>query len=672
MLQPSTGEAIDKEYGTWLEKQKEQQLGDAGGLLAKMGGLDDMEEEGEDKHAAEEDSTDSPDRWANQHALLCAKLLSMGDTQSALVYMKRFPNMVRVHQPLADLAARIVDASTVELYRRTDCVRAPVKSCLRIKTGIATPCADTSSDVVDAWKLPRARHGSIADAHVQPNVVLTPLVTRPADVFFYEKFWLLDAAQRMPTVRQLSDLPRVLAPWLNVAFLRLHQFPALITRLTRLCRYGLTRGLGNEAEWIGVLRAWILPSVSFSAPSAALSNELWLFISTLPLSKRYALYCDWDAILTSGRPMLPLVLPDEADSNNASAGATTDSQSNAMSLDGALEDSDPGDGDATCDMNSAGSLFTPPYVEIEMRHHEIRRDVRSIMRRLSGDTVKLMGRRLCSLCHPSPTLSLKIILDQVCSYDNLVDSVVEAFRYLTPLDADVLFFVVLRILDDPARTKVKDDNVNAAHWLQCLSLFAASYIHRHENLRMDVILDYILKRTVNAVRVEGMPPVPELVILSDSILKLAAIDVMANSTEEQTLALQGGHYLSNEAFSMVSPWIVPQDASVEAILATSAANRLTKRMALWLTNLIVNRGQALAFVVALCVHAEMVIKAASLPLSNVLVIYDREIERVYQLFHLLRSNLKPEKYAKLIPGPHTLVSQYGLSWGLAILWGRPS
>ncbi|KAJ2821771.1 hypothetical protein GGI24_004124 [Coemansia furcata] len=82
ILQPSTGEAIDKEYEAWLEKQKEQQLGDAGGLLVKMGGLDNMEEEGEDKHAAEENSTDSPDCWANQHALLCAKLLSMGDTQT--------------------------------------------------------------------------------------------------------------------------------------------------------------------------------------------------------------------------------------------------------------------------------------------------------------------------------------------------------------------------------------------------------------------------------------------------------------------------------------------------------------------------------------------------------------------------------------------------------------
>ncbi|KAJ2817401.1 THO2 plays a role in transcriptional elongation, partial [Coemansia sp. 'formosensis'] len=388
--------------------------------------------------------------------------------------------------------------------------------------------------------------------------------------------------------------------------------------------------------------------------------------------KRYALYGDWDAILTRGRPMLPLVPPDETGSNKASTGTITDTRPNAMSLDGALEDSDPGDGDATCDKSSAGSLLTPPYVEIEMRHHEIRGNVRSIMRRLSGDTVKLMGRRLCRLCHPSPPLSLKIILDQVCSYSSLVDSVVEALRYLTPLDADVLFFVVLRILDDPARTKVKDDNVNAAHWLQCLSLFTASYIHRHENLRMDVILDYILKRMVNTVRVEGTPPVPELVILSDSILKLAAIEVMANATEEQTLALQGGHYLSNEAFSIVSPWIVPQDASVEAILATSATNRLTKRTALWLTNLVVNGDQVLGLVVALCVHAEMVVKATDLPLRNVLTIYDREIERIYQLFHLLQSNLKPEKYAKLIPGPHTLASQYGLSWGLAILWGRPS
>ncbi|KAJ2053972.1 THO2 plays a role in transcriptional elongation, partial [Coemansia sp. S2] len=669
MLQPSTSEAVDKEYDAWQARQKEKQLGDAGGLLAKMGDLDNMKEVGEDNAAAAEEATTDPaDRWANQHALLCAKLLAMGDTPSALVYMKRFPHMARIHQPLADLAVRIVDACTIDLYQRTDCVRAPVKPCLRLKTRIATPCADGGSDV-DAWKLPRARDDGIADAHSQPNFVLTPLVAKTTDVFFYEKFWLLDAAKRMPPVSQVSDLPRVLAPWLNVAFLRLHESPALVTRLMRLCRYGLTRGLGEEAQWIGALRAWILPSISFSTSSAALSNELWVLVSSLPLAKRHELYGDWDSILTSGKPMLPLVLPEKAGN---SASSVAGSASKAMSLDGALEGSDAGPSEAMCEVSPAGSSpFTPPYVEIEMLHHDVRRNVRSIMRRLSGDTVKLMGRQLCSLCHPSPTLSIKIILDQVCSYDNLVDSVVEAFRYLSPLDADVLFFVVLRILDDPTSTKLKDDGVNAAHWLQCLSLFIASFSHRHENQRLDVVLDYILKRTIRAVRTEGMP-VPELVVLSDTILKLAAIDAMANATDEQTMALQGGQHLCNEAFSMISPWILPQDATIETVFATNADNRLTKRMAMWLTNLIVNRGQALSFAVALSVHAEMVIKAASLPLSNVVAIYDREIERVYQLFHLMQSNLKPEKYAKLIPGPHTLFTKYGLSWGLAVLWGRPS
>ncbi|KAJ1670636.1 THO2 plays a role in transcriptional elongation, partial [Coemansia sp. RSA 25] len=247
MLSPSTGEAVDKEYEAWLAKQREQHLGvEGGGLLAKMGGLDDMEEEGEDKRSDEDTTANSANRWANQHALLCAKLLAMGDTPSAMVYMKRFPHMARVHQPLADLAARVIDASTVDLYRRTDCVRAPVKPCLRIKTGLAVSCSELNSDAADAWRLPRARRGSISDAHhAQANFVLTPLVTKPTDVFFYEKFWLLDAAQRMPTARHVSDVPRVLAPWLDVAFIRLHQFPALVTRLTRLCRYGLARGLGD-------------------------------------------------------------------------------------------------------------------------------------------------------------------------------------------------------------------------------------------------------------------------------------------------------------------------------------------------------------------------------------------------------------------------------------------
>ncbi|KAJ2547121.1 THO2 plays a role in transcriptional elongation, partial [Coemansia sp. RSA 1933] len=235
-----------------------------------------------------------------------------------------------------------------------------------------------------------------------------------------------------------------------------------------------------------------------------------------------------------------------------------------------------------------------------------------------------------------------------------------------------MFYVVLKILADPDNSKIKDDGINAAHWLQSISSFISAYSHRHENQGLSVVLDYVLKRTVSMVRSEDAPPVFELTIVSDTILRLASVDIMANAADDQILALQGGHYLRLEAFSMVSPWVLPQDATVDSVIAAGSENRLTRRLSGWLTAMFAASGIALSFSMAMCVHAEKVLSMSTLPLSNVLVIYDREIERVYQMFHLLSSNLKPEKYVKLIPGPHVLVERFGISWGLAILWGRPS
>ncbi|KAJ2535121.1 THO2 plays a role in transcriptional elongation, partial [Coemansia sp. RSA 1933] len=200
-----------------------------------------------------------------------------------------------------------------------------------------------------------------------------------------------------------------------------------------------------------------------------MSNELWMLISVLPLAKRFELYAYWESVLSSGKPDLPAV-PSESPAGRG-ADEKPSSLSMGLSLDDALDDVEM---DSDLDMLQTNGQISDtsscgPYVEIEALCHDVRRKVRSVMRRLSGDTVKLMGRQLCSLCHAAPAIALKVILDQVCSYDNLVDSVVEAFRYLTPLDSDVMFYVVLKILADPDNSKIKDDGINAAHWLQSIS-----------------------------------------------------------------------------------------------------------------------------------------------------------------------------------------------------------
>ncbi|KAJ2317358.1 THO2 plays a role in transcriptional elongation, partial [Coemansia sp. RSA 2704] len=658
MLTPVRNEDMDKEFSAWSTVLKEKHTMGGGSRLAEMGGLEELGDSGEPNKAAQAvAAVDGCGEWANQHALLCAKLLSIGDTENGLVYIQRFPSLARVHSQIADLVLRIVGVAVDDLYRNTNCVRAPVKPYLRLNTDAALPAV--SSPSANAWGLPQPQPHSASDAHAsRRNHVLSPPAAGSEDVFFYEEFWQLEAAKLLPRASSLASMPRELAPWLNVAFTRLHRLPALLTRLMRLCRYGLQHQTDEENTWLGVLRAWILPAYSFAAPSAGLSNELWLVVSMLPLAKRYALYRDWSDILTGNHPALP-------HTTAGNPGDSSRSMDMAMSLDDVLDDSSFDD--------AVGALHAQTsYVEIEALGLEVRRQVRSMMRRLSGDTVKLIGRQLCALCHPTPTLSLKIVLDQVCSYDNLVDSVVEAFRYLTPLDADVMFYVVLMTLDDPSSSRVKDDAVNAAHWLQSLSLFVAAFSHRHENPSLGYVLGYVLKQVVRMVHTEDAPPVFETTVLSDTILRLAAIDVMANATDDQVLALQGGYHLHLEAFSMVSPWVLPQDATLDAVLAASTSCRLTRRLAQWLTSIIAGKDQALPLAVAMCIHADKVLKLTSLPLSNVLVIYDREIERVYQLFNLLYTNLKPERYARVVPGPHVLASEYGLSWGLAILWGRPN
>lgn len=65
-------------------------------------------------------------------------------------------------------------------------------------------------------------------------------------------------------------------------------------------------------------------------------------------------------------------------------------------------------------------------------------DVLLPFRRLSKDTVKLIGRQLGKLCLNHPTVALDYLLTQVQTFQNLIEPVVESLRYLPELAFDVL------------------------------------------------------------------------------------------------------------------------------------------------------------------------------------------------------------------------------------------
>ncbi|KAJ1932693.1 THO2 plays a role in transcriptional elongation, partial [Linderina macrospora] len=308
------------------------------------------------------------------------------------------------------------------------------------------------------------------------------------------------------------------------------------------------------SKWFAFLNSWVIPAFSLAQSTAGLSNELWTLVGALPLAKRYELYGMWDNLLVTGKPTLPTVV---SETGSSSAAGSQPINMMSMSLDEALDDDDDDDEDAG---GEDQSVYVP-MVEFEVLASTVRRDILSVMRRLSVENARDMGRKLCQHCHATPTLSLMVILSQVSSYDNLVEPVVRAFRYLSPLDADILFYLIISMVDDPKRDKLKPDNVNPAHWLQSLAAFVAAYSHRYEHSSLGYLLEYLLKRMLRVVRKIENKPVHELVIVAECIRCLAGIESLSSPTEDQILALQGGPRLRLEAYSINSSWHMPADAS---------------------------------------------------------------------------------------------------------------
>jgi THO complex subunit 2 len=143
------------------------------------------------------------------------------------------------------------------------------------------------------------------------------------------------------------------------------------------------------AEAYHFLNSFLVPSLSLLSPSPSLSTELWLVLSELPYPTRYRLYRDWQMGSADKKPLC--------------------------------------------------------FVESDIAANK---EARYHLKRLSKDNVRDMGRQLSKVTHSSPLVVFSVILSQVESYDNLIQMMVEAVRFVTPLGLDVLSYCILSRLSD--------------------------------------------------------------------------------------------------------------------------------------------------------------------------------------------------------------------------------
>lgn len=160
-----------------------------------------------------------------------------------------------------------------------------------------------------------------------------------------------------------------------------------------------------------------------------------------------------------------------------------------------------------------------------------------MIRRLAKETVRQYGRLVAKVTHAAPHVTIPLIIAQLQVYDNLIPSVVEAFKFLTPLSYDVLMWSVLSGIASSERDRLKEDGVNVADWLQNSARFIASLIRRHYSfVDAGPLLRFIYAQLCDD---NGL----DVILLQELLTLVAGIEKPENDSEAALEAKFGGPVL---------------------------------------------------------------------------------------------------------------------------------
>ncbi|KAL5174674.1 THO complex subunit 2 [Glycine soja] len=370
------------------------------------------------------------------------------------------------------------------------------------------------------------------------------------------------------------------------------------------------------------LGACLLPSLQLIPANPAVGQEIWELLSLLPYEVRYRLYGEWE----KDDERIPMLL---------SARQTA------------------------------------------------KLDTRRILKRLAKENLKQLGRMVAKLAHANPMTVLRTIVHQIEAYRDMITPVVDAFKYLTQLEYDILEYVVIERLALGGRDKLKDDGLNLSDWLQSLASFWGHLVKHelftgglyvmnvgHECLVLGVGLIACRCKKYPSMELRGLFQYLvnqlkkgqgiELVLLQELIQQMANVQYTENLTEEQLDAMAGSETLRYQATSF----------------GVTRNNKALIKSTSRLRDALLPKDEpklAIPLLLLIAQHRSLVVINADAPyIKMVSEQFDRCHGTLLQYVEFLCSAVTPaSNYGILIPSLNDLVHLYHLDPEVAFLIYRP-
>ncbi|KAH8240964.1 hypothetical protein KR026_009195, partial [Drosophila bipectinata] len=401
--------------------------------------------------------------------------------------------------------------------------------------------------------------------------------------------------------KEFSDLRKYTWPMANVLGPSMHYDTVLMYKLIRimgklLADMGVDSLNGpppnTEAEQhyydiMTSLDACILPSLLYLDSNCSMSEEIWAVLKFFPYHFRYSLYARWK--------------------------------------------------------NDSYQL----HPNLIRRCGLGQRDIKALMKRVSKENVKPLGRLVGKYSHCAPGLLFDYILLQIQIYDNLIGPVCDMLKYLTALSFDCLGYCIIESLTVTGRLRFKDDGTSLSLWLQSLASFCGA-IYKKYSIELSGLLQYVANQLKSQKSLD-------LLILREIVHKMAGVESCEEMTNDQLQAMCGGEQLRGEAgyFSQVRN-------------TKKSSNRLKEALA--------NNDLAVAICLLMAQQKHCVIyreTAAHSHLKLVGNLYDQCQDTLVQFGTFLGSTYSVDEYVERLPSIITMLREYHINTDVAFFLARP-
>ncbi|CRK88716.1 CLUMA_CG002522, isoform A [Clunio marinus] len=407
-----------------------------------------------------------------------------------------------------------------------------------------------------------------------------------------------------PQVTAFVNLRNHAFPMFHALGPSLNYDPVLLQKLLRMMRVILENELNVDAanpptsaiiddmklalyhDIISLLDSCVLPSLSYMECNCCVAEEIWSVVKLYPYNIRYSLYSRW---------------------------------------------------------KNESYLVHPKLIRIR---GNAEKEIKALMKRVSKENVKPVGRRIGKLTHSSPGFLFDYVLGQIQIYDNLIGPVVDALRFLTSLSYDVLGYCVIEALVSSGRDRFKYGGTSLSDWLQSLANFCGA-IYKKYTIELSGLLQYICNQLKAHKSLD-------LLILKEIVQKMVGIEAAEEMTSEQLSAMCGGELLKGEAgyFSQV---------------------RNTKKSSQRLKDALASNDLAVALCLLIAQQKHCVIyrETSKSHLKLVGKLYDQCQDTLVQFGNFLGSTYSVEEYVERLPSIHSMLQEYHIHSDVAFFLARP-